>query len=303
MGVRKAVTQSRTAPFEVEVVVDGHDEVGEGPVWLGSEQQLSWVDITRNLIHRLDPLANRKESIDVGQPVGAVTPRATGGLVAAVQDGFGFVDATTGRLEIIADVEADNSGNRMNDGKCDSAGRFWAGTMAYDLTPRAGALYRLNTDRSVVKVLEDVTLSNGLGWSPDDSSMYFIDSATNGIDVFDYEPDTGNVRNRRQLIDIPGELGMPDGMTVDSEGYLWVALWGGWSVRRFAPDGTLDTVIELAASQITSCAFGGEDLSELYITSAAYELSEHELRKQPSAGALFRCRPGPLGRPAHVFKG
>jgi len=303
MGVRKAVTQSRTAPFEVEVVVDGHDEVGEGPVWLGSEQQLIWVDITRNLIHRLAPIAHRKESIDIGQHVGAVAPRVTGGFVAAVQHGFGFVDAPTGRLEIIADVEADNPGNRMNDGKCDSAGRFWAGTMAFDLTPGAGALYRLNTDHSVVKVLEDVTLSNGLGWSPDDTSMYFIDSATNGVDVFDYEPDSGELRNRRRLIDIPQELGMPDGMTVDSEGFLWVALWGGWSVRRYAPDGTPDTVIELPASKITSCAFGGEDLSELYVTSAAYELSEQELRRQPSAGALFRCQPGTTGILAHSFEG
>jgi sugar lactone lactonase YvrE len=303
LGGKEIVTQSRTAPFEVEVVVDGQDEVGEGPIWHDSEHQLIWVDITRNLIHRLDPVTNHKESIDVGQPVGAVAPRATGGLIAAVRDGFGLISTTAERLEMLAEVEADNSGNRMNDGKCDSAGRFWAGTMAYDLTPRAGALYRLNTDHSVVKVLEEITLSNGLGWSPDDTSMYFVDSATNGVDVFDYEADSGEVRNRRRLIDIPQGLGMPDGMTLDAEGFIWVALWGGWSIRRYAPDGTPDLVIELPASQITSSAFGGKDLSELYITSAAYELPEHELRKQPHAGALFRCRPGTLGRPAHVFEG
>jgi sugar lactone lactonase YvrE len=297
------VIRSRSESTEVEVVVEGRDEVGEGPVWLGSEQQLVWVDITRDLVHRLDPATNQTESIDVGQPVGAVAPRVTGGLVAAVQDGFGFIDATTGSLEIIAEVESENPDNRMNDGKCDSAGRFWAGTMAYDLTPGAGALYRLNTDRSVVKVLEDVTLSNGLGWSPDDTSMYFIDSATNGVDVFDYEPNTGNVRNGRRLINIPQELGMPDGMTVDSEGFLWVALWGGGSVRRYAPDGTPDHVIEVPASQVTSCAFGGKDLSELFITSATHELPEHEISRQPSAGALFRCRPGTTGMPAYVFEG
>ena len=192
--------RSRSESTEVEVVVEGRDEVGEGPVWLGSEQQLIWVDITRNLVHWLDPVTNQKETIDVGQHVGAVAPRVTGGLVAAVQDGFGFIDATTGSLEIIAEVESENPDNRMNDGKCDSAGGFWAGTMAYDLTSRAGALYRLNTDHSVVKVLEDVTLSNGLGWSPDDSSMYFIDSATNGVEVFAYEPDSGELHNRRRLI-------------------------------------------------------------------------------------------------------
>jgi sugar lactone lactonase YvrE len=284
-------------------MVDGRDEVGEGPVWHSSKQRLIWVDITRSLVHQLDPVTNQTESIDVGQPVGVVAPRASGGLVAAVQDGFGLFDPTDGRLEIIADIEADNPGNRMNDGECDGAGRFWAGTMAYDLKPGSGALYRLNTDHSVAKVLEEVTLSNGLRWSPDDTSMYYIDSVTNGIDVFDYEPDAGSLHNRRRLIDVPSDLGMPDGMTVDAEGFLWVALWGGWSVRRYAPDGTPDLVIELPASQITSCAFGGKDLSELYITSAAYELPEHELRKQPHAGALFRCRPGPLGRPTHVFEG
>jgi sugar lactone lactonase YvrE len=284
-------------------MVEGGDEVGEGPVWLGSEQLLVWVDITRNLVHRLDPATNRKESIDVGQAVGAVAPRAAGGYVAAVQEGFGLIDETTGSLEIIAEVESDNPDNRMNDGKCDSAGRFWAGTMAYDLTPGAGALYRLNTDRGVVEVLEEVTLSNGLGWSPDDTSMYYIDSDTNGVDVFDYEPDSAELHNRRRLINVPQELGMPDGMTVDSEGFLWVALWGGSSVRRYAPDGTLDLVIEIPASQVTSCAFGGKDLSELFITSATHEIPEHEISRQPSAGALFRCRPGTTGMPAYVFQG
>jgi sugar lactone lactonase YvrE len=297
------VTRSRRESIEVEVMVDGRDEVGEGPVRHSSEQRLIWVDITRTLVHWLDPVTNQKGSIDVGQPVGAVAPRASGGLVAAVQDGFGLIDATDGRLEMLAEVEADNPDNRMNDGKCDSAGRFWAGTMAYDLTPGAGALYGLDTDHSVAKVLEDVTLSNGLGWSPDDTNMYFIDSTINGIDVFDYEPDAGSLHNRRRLIDVPSELGMPDGMTVDAEGFLWVALWGGWSVRRYAPDCTPDLVIEVPASQVTSCAFGGEDFSELYITSATHELPEHEISRQPLAGALFRCRPGTTGMSAYVFEG
>jgi sugar lactone lactonase YvrE len=298
------VTRSRRESIEVEVMVDGRDEVGEGPVWHSSEQRLIWVDITRNLVHWLDPVTNQKDSIDVGQPVGAVAPRATGGLVVAVQDGFGFViDPTDGRLEMLAEVEADNPDNRMNDGKCDSMGRFWAGTMAFNVIPGAGALYRLDTDYSVAKVLEDVTLSNGLGWSPDGTRMYFIDSTTNGIDVFDYEPNAGSLHNRRRLIDVPSALGMPDGMTVDAEGFLWVALWGGWSVRRYAPDGTPNLVIEVPASQVTSCAFGGEDLTELYITSATHGLPEQEISRQPLAGALFRCQPGTTGTPAYVFEG
>jgi sugar lactone lactonase YvrE len=206
-------------------------------------------------------------------------------------------------LEMIAEVEADNPDNRMNDGKCDGAGRFWAGTMGFEPIPGAGALYRLDADRNVTTVLENVTISNGLGWSPDDATMYYIDSSTNRIDAFDYDTETGKIRNRRRLIEVPQEQGMPDGMTVDAEGFLWVALWGGCSVRRYAPDGTPDLVVELPASQITCPTFGGKDLSELYVTSATQGLLEEELQEQPYAGALFCCRPGVAGMPAHAFGG
>lgn len=287
----------------VEVVVEGHNEVGEGPIWDGSTQRLFWVDITRRLVYWLDPETDRRGSVTVDQAVGAVVPRSSGGLLAAVENGFALIDIGTGRLEMIAEVESDNPDNRMNDGKCDSSGRFWGGTMAYDTTPGAGSLYRLSTDHSVEKILDKVTISNGLGWSPNDSRMYFIDSPTNGIDILDYEPARGEVSNRRRLIDIPPELGMPDGMTIDAEGFIWVAMWGGSAVRRYAPDGVSDLVVELPTSQITSCAFGGEDLSDLYITSATSGLSKQELEKQPSAGALFRCRPGARGLPAPPFEG
>ena len=287
---------------EVEVVFDSRDQVGEGPVWIGPERQLVWVDITRRLVHGLDPSTGHTETLDVGQCVGAVVPRSSGGLVAAVETGFGVIDMSTGSLEMVAEVEADNPNNRMNDGKCDRSGRFWAGTMAFDETPGAGALYRLDTDYKVTKVLENVTISNGLAWSLDDRNMYFIDTSTNRVDIFDFESETGALRDRRRLIEIPPELGAPDGMTVDAEGYLWVALWGGSAVHRYAPDGTLHTVVSLPASQVTSCAFGGEDLSELYITSATQGVAERELHRQPHAGALFRCRPGAKGMPAYSFR-
>ncbi len=297
------MTETRKAPFEVEIVVDGHDTVGEGPVWLAEERRLVWVDIMGHLIHRLDPATGSVETVDVGQPVGAVAPRASGGLIAAVRDGFGLVDAVAGRLEMIAEVEADNPENRMNDGKCDRAGRFWAGTMAFESVTGAGALYRLDAERRVTEVLDNVTISNGLDWSPDDATLYYVDSPTNVVDAFDYDPGSGEIRNRRPLIEVPREQGMPDGLTVDSEGFLWVALFGGWSVRRYAPDGTPDIMVELPASKITCPTFGGEDLSELYITSATEELSEQELQEQLHAGALFRCRPGVTGKPANAFGG
>jgi len=287
----------------VELIIDAHAEIGEGPLWLAAENVLVWVDITRNKVHRYDPASGRNVTIDVGQPVGAAVPRAAGGLALALQDGFATLDLRTGRVEMIADVERDNPGNRMNDGKCDRAGRFWAGTMAFDERHGAGALYRLDVDHRVEMVVDDVTVSNGLDWTPDDTAMYYIDTPTGGVDVFDYDAGTGTLRGRGRHVTIASGQGHPDGMTVDAEGYLWVALWGGWAVHRYSPGGTLDRVIDLPVSQVTCCAFGGPTLEDLYITSAAGGLSDEDLSAQPHAGGLFRYRPGVRGRPAHSYFG
>ena len=218
-----------------------------------------------------------------------------------MRDGFGFLDTATERWELIAEVEADNPGNRMNDGSCDSAGRFWAGTMAFDDSPGAGSLYRLETDHRVVKIFGDVGISNGIGWSPDDTKMYYIDTPTKRVDVFDYDPESGEIANRRPLVEVADCS--PDGLTIDAEGFIWVAMWEGWSVRRYAPDGRLDRVVELPVSAVTSCAFGGLDLSDLYITTASRDLTSEGHQAQPHAGGLFRCRPGVRGLPAHSYGG
>jgi sugar lactone lactonase YvrE len=223
--------------------------------------------------------------------------------VLALQNGFGLLDTDSGQVEMIADTEADQPGNRMNDGKCDSAGRFWAGTMSFKLDAGAGSLYRLDAEHRVSTVLSHVTLSNGLGWSPDDRTMYFIDSVTQGIDAFAFDPTTGSISNRRRLIDVASELGMPDGMTVDADGGIWVALWGGWAVHRYTPEGHLDRIVRLPVSQVTSCTFGGSDLRDLYITSAALQLEGDALAREPHAGALFCCRPGPVGLRANAYRG
>lgn len=287
----------------VKVVVDAHAELGEGPSWDARENVLWWVDITRNLVHRYEPVSGVNTTFDVGQAVGAVVPRASGGLALAVQDGFAVLDPKTSHTQLIAAVEKDMPQNRMNDAKCDSSGRLWGGTMAYDETPGAGAFYRLNPDRSVVTILEQVTCSNGIGWSPDDRLMYYTDSGAQQVDVFDYDRSTGEVVNRRKLIDIPADAGVPDGMAVDSEGHLWIALWGGAAIRRYTPDGTLDRVLEVPAKQVTSMAFGGPDLSDLYITSATIGLSEAELRTHPHSGALFLHHPGVSGQSTHSYGG
>lgn len=294
---------ARDDGVKVEIAVEARAQLGEGPIWDGASGQLVWVDIMACRVHRFTPDAEDDESADVGQPVGAVAARITPGLVLAMRDGFGVLDTDTGDVQMIASAEAHVKGNRMNDGKCDSAGRFWAGTMAFDQSAAAGALYRLERDHSVAKMIQGVSISNGLCWSADDRSMYYIDSPTQGVDVFDFDAASGGLSNRRRVIDIPKEAGLPDGMTIDEQGFLWVALYGGGAVRRYSPEGELDLTIELPAAQITSCTFGGNDFRDLYITSAAQELSEEALAAQPHAGALFVCRPGPAGLPANRYAG
>jgi sugar lactone lactonase YvrE len=289
--------------IDVEVAVDAHAQLGEGPVWDDTLEQVVWVDISANLVHRFTPSTGIDTSLDVGQPVGAVALRSKGGLVLALRDGFGLLETDTGEVQMIAGTEANVPGNRMNDGKCDRAGRFWAGTMAFDQAPAAGALYRLDQDHSAEKMVQDVTISNGLCWSENDRSMYYIDSPTQGIDVFDFDAASGELSNRRRVVDIPESAGLPDGMTIDEQGFLWVALYGGGAVRRYSPAGELDRTVELPATQITCCTFGGPDFGDLYITSAAQEMSEEALAAQPHAGALFVCRPGPAGMPANRYAG
>jgi sugar lactone lactonase YvrE len=216
-------------------------------------------------------------------------------MLLGLQDGFWLTEIGDSRPRRLAAVEPDDPDTRLNDGKCDRAGRVWAGTMAHDARPRAGSLYRLEADGRVSRMFRAVSISNGIAWSPDNRTMYFIDSAAHGIDALDYNLETGTATRRRRIISIPSVLGLADGMTIDTDGYLWVAMYGGWVVHRYSPGGALDRVIRLPVSKVTSCIFGGDDLGDLYITSAASGLDEAALRLEPLAGGLFRCRPGPTG--------
>jgi sugar lactone lactonase YvrE len=285
----------------VELVFDAHARVGEGPVWDDANGTLVWVDIMSNAVHRYNPTTQRDDALDVGQPVGAAALRRGTGLVLALRDGFALLDTDSGDVQLVAPVEADIPTNRLNDGKCDPSGRFWAGTMAFDVTPGVAALYRLDPDLQVSRVVSGVTLSNGLGWSLDGRHMYYIDSMTQGVDVFDFEPADGSLGQRRRLITIPPAEGLPDGLTVDAEGGLWIALHGSGTIRRYTPDARIDRVVRVPPSMVTCCAFGGPDLADLYITTMSLGMSELERRAQPQAGALFRCRPGVRGLPPHRF--
>lgn len=280
--------------LRAELVLDAHAEVGEGPVWDASSGHLLWVDIPRGEIHRFNPTDGTDQMTRVGQPVGAVALREGGGLVLAVRDGF--AELADGELTMITDVESDRPENRMNDGKVDPAGRFWAGTMALDSEPGAGTLYRLDLDRSAHPVLAGLTISNGIDWSPDETTMYFIDSTPGTVTAYDYDRHTGTISEPRIVIEVPPDDGMPDGMTVDSDGCLWVAIWGGSAVRRYGSDGTLLAHVELPATQVTSCTFGGKGHKDLYITTASEGLSAAAQAGQPHAGAIFCVRTEVGGR-------
>jgi sugar lactone lactonase YvrE len=292
-----------------ELAQDSRAMLGEGPVWDQRSGRLHWVDIRSGLVHRFSPADGTDLVIDVGQPVSAVGLGERGGLVLAIRDGFGLVPAGSGDLEHVIEVEKDLAGNRMNDGRCDPAGRFWAGTMAdrWEDAPAAGALYRLDGASgasgalAATKVLDGITVANGIDWTPDGRHMYYVDSPSQQVDVFDFDVDTGTPRNRSAFVTIPAAEGLPDGLVVDADGGVWVALFGAGVLRRYSPSGRVDQEIRLPVTLVTSAAFGGPDLADLYITTARHRLTEQQRERQPQAGSLFWCRPGPVGQPAYRF--
>ena len=287
---------------EVELVLDAKATLGEGPVWDERTGELVWVDIAGFAVHRFDPATGADRVQNVGRHVGAAVPCEDGSLVLALEDGIAKL-REGGELEYIADTEADAPEIRMNDAKADPGGRLFAGTMAFALTPGVATLYRVDPDHSVRPVVTGMTLSNGLDWSPDRSVMYLIDSLDRRLDVFDYDVETGAIENRRQLVEFEDDGSLADGMTVDADGRLWVAMFAGGRLRRFEPDGTPAGEVALPVSQPTACAFGGPELEDLYVTTTRILKSPEELEREPSLGGLFRCRPGARGLPANRYRG
>jgi sugar lactone lactonase YvrE len=297
------VKVSRSAGGRVEVAVDVRAEVGEGPHWDATTSSLLFVDLTGGAVFRYEPVTGNLSSFSVGQEVGAVLPSRAGGLVLALRDGIGIASDKGDGLLLKVPVERENTGNRMNDAKCDPVGRLFAGTTAFDFATGAGALYRIDLDWSCQALVRGVTTSNGTAWAPDGSLMYFIDSATQAVDVFDYDVTTGSCSDRRRLLTIDPDDGIPDGMTVDADGNLWVACFAGGAVRCYAPSGKQVDEIGFPVSQVTSCAFGGSDWSDLFVTTARYRMSPGQLADEPLSGATFVCRPGVVGVPASGFGG
>jgi sugar lactone lactonase YvrE len=294
-----AVADVRTAAV-AEPVGDARAALGEGPYWVPEDDCLLWVDISGGKLHRTYFPSGETVTMDL-DAVSAAFPAVGGGILTAGGSRLALhLPAERGErwtMRVIAEVPA-REGIRFNDAGVDPAGRVWVGSMHTNESEPLGALYRLDAGSVLTTVVKGVTVSNGLGWSPDGVRMYYADSPMRRIDVFDYDPATGEAFQRRVFADLSAFDGVPDGLTVDADGCVWVAIWGGGVLRRFAPDGTQDAVIEVPVSQPTSCAFGGPGMTDLYVTTASIGLTEAELNEQPLAGRLLRLRPGPVGLPS-----
>lgn len=280
--------------------------LGEGPIWDTNTQTLWWVDILEGTVHRYCPDDETFQQINLQQTVSSIALRKNGGCIITLKNGFAYLDPQNGRLKPIVSLKEDISVNRFNDGKCDSAGRFWAGTMNMeDPINQTAALYFLDPDLRVSTVIEGVACSNGLAWDIERSKFYFIDTPTRQVVAYDYEDTTGKISNKKTAVHIPSKDGLPDGMTIDSEGMLWVALWDGWAVARYNPTtGECLTKIGLPVAKVTSCTFGGKNLNDLYITTARAGLTEEELALQPLAGCTFLYEnTNYQGLPPAYFKG
>jgi sugar lactone lactonase YvrE len=279
--------------------------LGEGALWDNARARLLWVDIVQMRVGLFDPVSGVNQTLQLDSKVGTVVPTSRGDLLVAVQEGVARLDPRTGQLSgLRRPVDHDGRRIRFNDGKCDPQGRFWAGSMALDQSPKAAALYCFTADGAVTTAVRDVSISNGIVWSHDQRRMYYIDTPTRRIDVFDFDASTGQISKRRPAFVVPTEMGYPDGMTIDAEGMLWVALWGGSAVTRWDPQtGSLLEKVSVPTAHVTSCAFGGPELQSLFITTAREGLSAQQLIEQPLAGSLFVATPGVAGRPAFVYQG
>jgi sugar lactone lactonase YvrE len=287
----------------VDLVLDAKADLGEGPIWDLDRRLLLFVDIMRGHVHAFDPVSNEDRVFAVGLPVGAVVCAERGDWIVAAGRGFHRLDPESGRVAPIAEAAAGRVDLRMNDGYVDRRGRFWAGTLSLERQAGQGALYRLDPDGTVHTMLEPVTTSNGLDWSPDGRLMYYVDSRTRRVDVFDFDEETGAISRRRPFLEAVAGEGRPDGLIVDAEGGIWVAFWRGGAVRRYSPEGRLEETVTVPAALVTKCAFGGPELRDLYITTARGDLTAAERAAQPLAGALFHTVPGGAGRAPYRFAG
>ncbi|MCJ7702744.1 MAG: SMP-30/gluconolactonase/LRE family protein [Anaerolineales bacterium] len=288
--------------MNIDVVIESNDVLGEGPVWSSNEQALYWVDIHRKLLQRWDLSTQERKIWELPSEIGSFAFREAGGIVVAMRNGIGLLDLDNSQVTPICNPEADLAYTRFNDGKCDRQGRFWAGTMDEESPKRRASLYRLDAYGRCQKVIEGIGISNGLGWSPDNRFFYYTDSAAHTIYAYDYFPEDGRIANKRIFASTPDGY-VPDGLTVDSSGFIWSANWDGWKVIRYSPDGKIDLEVPVPVQRPTSCAFGGPDLNLLFVTSARIGLSQDDLIEQPMAGSIFCVETDVKGLPTAHYAG
>ncbi len=286
--------------MKIKMAYQADDQLGEGPVWSVAEQALYWVDITRPCLQRWQPETGAYMAWTMPSQIGSYALRQQGGAVVALRDGLYLFDFDDGALTAVCRPEA-GLNTRFNDGKCDRHGRFWAGTTDLAFKQPLGALYRLGIDGRCQPMRQAVTCSNGLGWSPDNRTMYYADSPTYTIFAYEFDLDTGGISHER--IFARDEAGFPDGLTVDAAGYVWSARWDGWKIVRYAPDGRVDREIPLPVQRPTSCIFGGPDLNWLYITTASAGLTAAERAAQPLAGQVLVIETETVGLPEPTYGG
>lgn len=284
-----------------EVALEAGASLGEAPLWDARRGVLTWVDIFPGVVHVTSAAGTLLASHPVGRPVGSAMPAADDGWLLADETGFARM-TEDGQVGPLLPLLADRPNLRFNDAKCDRAGRAWAGTIAGDMAPGTGSLYRLDPGPAATSHLGGLTVANGLDWSPDDRILWFSDSADRWLRGFDYDPATGALGERRHAIELTGTAGVADGLCVDHDGGIWVGIWDGGVVQRYLADGRLDTVVEVPVSRVTSCAFGGPDGATLFITTAGIGLDPDQRAREPHAGDLFAVVPGVAGPSATPWR-
>jgi sugar lactone lactonase YvrE len=285
-----------------ELILDAQAELGEGPFWDEARSCLCWLDILKGRLHQYQPETGHADFIEMGQPLGCAAPCRSGKFILGMKSGLAFLSPDSAQVDWIAQPEPQLPNNRFNDGKCSPDGRFLAGTMDMGEKSPSGVLYSLSPDGTLQVLKKNVRISNGLTWSPDYKTFYHIDTPTREIVAYDYDLSSGEIANPRVVIHVPAELGWPDGMTSDSAGRLWVALWGGAALTVWDADkGRLLEKIDFPAKNVTSCAFGGSQQNTLYVTSARIGLDNADLTAFPASGGLFRLETDVQGLPSFVF--
>lgn len=282
--------------MQAELLFDAKALLGEGPVWEARTQTLYWLDILNKRVY-----ADGELLAELNDFIGCMAPRKSGGLILTTRFSFASLEVETTKLTLLSSLKNEPSNNRFNDGKCNPRGRFLAGTMDMGETTPAGSLYSFD-GKSITKLLSSTTISNGMTWSPDYKTFYYIDTPTREVKAFDYDLETGAIANPHIAVRVPESLGWPDGMTSDMQGNLWIAMWGGAQVTKWDPNtGKLLEQISVPALNVSSCIFGGKNLNELYITSARKGLDEAALTRYPLTGGVFRLQTKVEGMPTFEF--